>query len=329
MIEAPPVLSKPPPLPCGRCSSVIEAGDLRCPVCFLALPGNASSDAATRVEVLRCETCGAAMKYSAAAKAPHCAFCGGVLKLEEFIDPEEQIERRLPFTVTRSVAVDVYQQWTRRQGFFRPFNFASRATLESLRAVWWPAWMVEARAVATWTADSDAGAQKAKWAPHAGELQSDFDDLIISASRGLTSEECARLVVSYNLTRLASVSAAVPSDAEVERFDMPRSFARATIVGAIRKRTEARILAGEVPGSRFRNLHTAIHLRGLSTRRVALPAYVIAYRYRGRLHRTVISGADPTCVIGEAPRSLGKLVVLIILGLLAVGALASVLRSAS
>jgi hypothetical protein len=268
------------------------------------------------------------MKYSATVKAPHCAFCGGVLKLEEFTDPDEQIEQRLPFTVTRAEAVEVYQQWTRRQGFFRPFNFASRTTLESLRAVWWPAWMVDARALATWTADSDAGATKAKWAPHAGELQSHFDDVIIPASRGLTSEECTRLIASYDLTRLTSVGAEAPSDAEAERFDMPRSFARATIVGAIRKRTEARILAGEVPGSRFRNLHTAIHLRGLSTRRVALPAYVIAYRYRGRLHRTVISGADPTCVIGEAPRSLGKLVLLILLGLSAFGGLAALLRLA-
>jgi hypothetical protein len=328
MTNAPPIPNRPPPLPCGRCSSAIEVGDLRCPVCLLAAPENSSFDATRRVEVLRCESCGAAMKYSAAFKAPHCAFCGGVLKLEEFIDPQEEIERRLPFTVSRAEALEVYRQWIARQGFFRPFNLASHAQLESLRAAWWPAWMVDARSLATWTADSDAGAQKAKWAPHAGELQSDFDDLVIPASRGLTPQECARLIASYDLSRLTNPGAEAPSDGEVERFDMPRSFARATIIGAIQTRTEARILADEIPGTRFRNLHTAIHLRGLSALRIALPAYIIAYRYRGRLHRTVISGTDPNCVIGEAPRSIGKLIVLILLGLLTLGALAALLRMA-
>jgi hypothetical protein len=326
MTDAPAIFTKPPPLPCSRCSSAVETGDLRCPVCFLALPDNASCETVTRVEVLRCRSCGAAMKYCATSKAPQCAFCGGVLKLEEFIDPDEQIQQRLPFTVDRAHAAQVYQQWIAQQGFFRPFNLASEARLESLRAVWWPAWMVDARARATWTADSDAGAQKAKWAPHAGEAQCDFDDLVIPASRGLTPEECERLVASYDLTRLMAADTDAALDVEVERFDMARSFARATIVGAIQKRTEARIKAGEIPGSRLRNLHTAIHLRGLSTRRVALPAYVIAYRYRGALYRTVISGQDPTCAIGEAPRSIGKLVLVILLGLLALGGLAAVLR---
>ena len=83
---------------------------------------------------------------------------------------------------------------------------------------------------------------------------------------------------------------------------------------------EARIKGRQVPGNRFRNFHAAIHLRGLVTRRLAFPAYVIAYRYRGRRYRTVISGQNPACVIGEVPRSLAKLVLVIALALLGLGA---------
>jgi hypothetical protein len=64
------------------------------------------------------------------------------------------------------------------------------------------------------------------------------------------------------------------------------------------------------PGTHFRNFHASVHLRKLRTRRVAFPAYAIAYRYRHRLYRTVISGQDPACVIGDAPRSLGKILVI-------------------
>ena len=66
---------------------------------------------------------------------------------------------------------------------------------------------------------------------------------------------------------------------------------------------EDRVKDGFIPGSRFRNFSAAILLRRLQTLRYAFPAYVVAYRYRGRLFRTVISGQDPTRVLGQAPYS--------------------------
>ena len=57
-----------------------------------------------KVEVLRCEGCGAAVSYSEKARAPKCAFCGSVLHLETPSDPMEQTRHFLPFTVTRSQA---------------------------------------------------------------------------------------------------------------------------------------------------------------------------------------------------------------------------------
>lgn len=321
-----------PPLPCNRCFSAVEPGDLRCPVCYLAVPENTSAaEVETRVQVLRCGSCGAAVEYRAAFQAPQCAFCGGVLKLEEFSDPEEHVETRAPFTVDRAEASRIYQEWIARQGFFRPFNLASEARLETLRAVWWAAWVVDARALATWTADSDADTRNAKWAPCAGELETEFDDLVIPATRGFSAEECARLIPTYDLTFSAhdSDSRDGTSQGEVERFDMPRSFAQATIVGTIQRLLEARIAKHEIPGSRCRNLHASVHLRRLVTRRVALPAYVIAYRYRGKLYRTVISGQDRECVIGEAPRSLGKLLLVAALAVLAIGILVGMLRLAT
>ena len=121
---------------CHRCGSANEAGDLRCPVCYLAVPEVANeADALTRVRVFRCPSCGAAMEYLARVQAPQCAFCGGVLKLEQPVDPMEQTEKSLPFTVDRETAVQAYRRWLSRQGFFRPSNLASAARLESLRAL--------------------------------------------------------------------------------------------------------------------------------------------------------------------------------------------------
>ena len=124
------------------------------------------------------------MQYRVTARAPHCAFCGGTLKLEEQTDPAEQTQRYLPFTVDRARAVASYRQWISRQGFFRPFKLASTARLESLKPLWWVGWVVDADALVTWTADTNAGAERSSWAPHSGELQDQFRQLVIPATRG-------------------------------------------------------------------------------------------------------------------------------------------------
>ena len=328
LTTSPTVTALPPPLHCTRCFSGVEVGDLRCPVCYLAVPeSTCAAHSAVRVQVLRCGSCGAAMEYRAALQAAQCAFCGGVLKLEEFADPAEEMGTRLPFKVDRAQATATYRQWISRQGFFRPFNLASTARLESLRALWWAGWVVNVGARATWTADSDAGARKAKWAPHAGECHSEFSGLVIPATRGLSEAECERLVPTYDLRKGLGAEEGAPGvDAEVERFDLPRSSARSTILRAIQQLMERHIAAGQIPGTKFRNLHASIHLRRLGTQRAGFPAYVIGYRYRGRLYRTVISGQDATCVIGEAPRSVGKLLLVMVAVILALSAFVGLLR---
>jgi hypothetical protein len=271
--------------------------------------------------MLRCDSCGAAMEYQTKVRGPQCAFCGGILKLEEQIDPLEQTEIHIPFTVDRARAEEAYRQWISRQGFFRPSNLASAARLESLQPLWWVGWAVDADALVTWTADSNAGALRAKWAPHAGELRSQFDELVIPATRGLSAAECALLIPTYKIESGVRETDHFGEEVVRERFELPRSFARAQIVGTIQRLAEARIKGQQLPGSRFRNFHAAIHLQGLVSRRLAFPAYVLAYRYRGQVYRTVISGQDPSCVIGEAPRSMAKLVLVIALTLLGLVAL--------
>jgi hypothetical protein len=309
------------PRTCHRCGSASEAGDLRCPVCYLPiLQAALDIDRGTRVHIFRCPSCGPAMEYRARVRAPQCAFCGSVLKLEEQIDPVEQTEKYLPFNVDRTAATESYRGWLSRQGFFRPSNLASAARLESLRALWWTGWIVSADAVVTWTLDSNAGARRAAWAPHAGELRTEFDNIVIPATRGLSPHECARLIPTYALATAVDEPQNAGGDTVLERFDVSRSVARGRIVEAIRGLAEARIKGHEAPGTRFRNFHASIHLRGLRTTRVAFSAYAIAYRYGSRRYRTVISGQDPACVIGHTPVSLikvGLLVTLIVAGLLA------------
>ena len=64
---------------------------------------------------------------------------------------------------------------------------------------------------------------------------------------------------------------------------------------------------GSLPGKRHRKLSVALLLRRLVTRRLAFPAWVMAYRYRGKPYRAVICGQDASIVIGSAPYSWWKI----------------------
>lgn len=311
---------------CRRCDSVFEAGDIRCAVCGHTAPEVARRDAPdATVEVLRCSGCGAAVTYSVAARAPRCAFCGSTLEVESPTDPLEEAELVLPFTFGRGRAEEEFRAWLSGLGWFRPGDLRSASRLESLTPIWWVGWAVDARVRVSWTADSDVGGGRADWAPHAGQTELELDGLVVPASRGLSTGETSRLLASYDLATARSEVPDTPEGAVIERFDMRRTTARTTVRSQLRRLAEATLKGGVVPGRRFRNLHTALLVRGLVTRRLGFPAWVAAYRYRGVVHRFVLSGQDPGCRMGEAPISVPRVVAALAAAALGIAALLAAL----
>jgi hypothetical protein len=314
--------------PCRRCASALEADDLRCPICGLTTPPKPHGAVEReQAKVVRCENCGAAMEYSAEAKAPRCDFCGSVTRVEMTSDPVEQAQGWVPFTVEPAAARAALMGFLGRGGFFRPSGLAEEAAVESLNPVWWPAWSFQAGVDVSWTADSDAGANRSDWAPHAGRTRFDFEHVAVPASRGLTLKECEALAPHY---RRESVEAAPrgPEGAHVERFEAPRSGARRAVLEAVERLSRERLQQGVIPGRRFRNVHVAVALSSLHTTRLAFPAYVLAYRYKGKPYRVVVHGQDAGVVLGEAPISgwrvaavVAGVLVLVLAVLLATGVL--------
>jgi hypothetical protein len=302
-------------LVCERCDSPLERDDLRCAICSRAAPVVAPEDLPeAQVEVLRCGGCGAAMTYTIRAQAPECAFCGSVLHVERPEDPLEQTRHFLPFTVDRATAEKTFRTWLRSLGWFRPSDLVSASRIESLRALWWVGWVFDASALVSWTADSNHDSQRASWAPHAGQTEIEFDDVVVLASRGLDEAEFTHLVSSYDLGSARGQPEGAGDEAVIERFDVQRSLARQKIAAVIDRLAGERLQQGAIPGSRFRNVHVSTLLRRLVTGRYAFPAYVMAYRYRNRLYRFVLSGQDSTCLLGKAPYSALKIAATVIGG---------------
>lgn len=323
---------------CRRCQTVIEAGDLRCSVCALTVPEEPRGAAAKpAAKILRCRECSAAVSYTVEKQAPSCAFCGSVMEVEQPIDPVEQAEWILPFTVEYDAAKQALRRWLGSLGWFRPADLASGATVDTLHPLHWAAWIFDAEAQVSWAADSDAGSRRSRWAPHAGTTQFAWDNIVVSASRGLTPKETSRLARGFRLETARPMPKPAGDEAElggggaapggeapastVERFDLQRSAARRKILDAIEEHAAAQLQQRHIPGSRFRNVHTSVLLSRLVTKRMALPTWVLTYRYKGALYRALVHGQDATLAFGEAPLSWTK-IALLVFGVLAVLGLA-------
>lgn len=295
--------------PCNRCSSPIEHGDLRCAVCGLTTPVVEPRASAEKIEFLRCDGCGAAVSYDVKAQAPKCSFCDSVMHVESPEDPAEEAGAYLPFQIDSRAATEGMRAWLGTLGFFRPKDLQTSATVGELKPLWWVGWVFDAEVLVSWAADSEVGSRRSGWAPHAGQQHVHFQRILVPASRGLSVDECTSISGGYQLATQGPPPQPQPGTL-IERFDVQRSAARKAIADAL---TRAAIAQAKdwVPGSRIRKLKVAVLPKRLSSDRLGFPAYVLAYRYRGKLYRAVVNGQDASLVVGTAPYSIGRIAAVI------------------
>jgi hypothetical protein len=113
---------------CTRCETALEDGDLRCSICAFPIPAP-RPDPRPHAQVLRCSECGAAVAFSAEARAPRCGFCGATMAIEQPVDPIETAQMRVPLTVERDAAEAALRGWLADRGWFAPRALASEAVL--------------------------------------------------------------------------------------------------------------------------------------------------------------------------------------------------------
>ncbi|HBV62157.1 MAG TPA: hypothetical protein DEF45_03960 [Rhodopirellula sp.] len=293
---------------CLACGTPLERGDLRCAICGKSAPLGRNNLTTTEVvKILRCTGCGAAVAYDPKKQAPSCSFCDSVVEIETLQDPMEQTGGYLVFTVSAEEAKAQLQQWLSSLGWFRPSDLSATARVQELKPLWWVAWVFDADARVSWAADSNHGGRRSAWAPHAGTAEIVFDDILASASKGLSAAEVEVLASGYDLTT-ARPNPEGAENATIEQFDVQRSQARKQVAQALNEMARIRVQQSEIPGSKFRKLQVSLVLQNLVTRRLSFPAYVMAYRYKGQLYRLVIGGQNKTLLCGNAPYSQAKII---------------------
>lgn len=280
---------------CARCQSVLEAGDLRCPVCSLPPPSTERPEAVTS-KVLRCKECHAALRYSEELAKTVCGFCGAALELELSTDPVEHAEAWVPFTVSKAEATSALRQWLGKRGFFAPGDLAETSKVDSMHPVAWAAWVVTGSADVTYGTDVYGAGHKATWGPGTGRFSKALH-LIVPATKGLSLEEVAKLGQYDVASAQPEALAGVPG----EDFGATRASARSRILEGVRDDATAEIERRHKGLLRKTKLDAM--LTGLFTRRLLLPVWVLTYRYGNDKFRVVVHGQRARTVVGKSPIS--------------------------
>jgi hypothetical protein len=309
------------PRTCQACRAMLDDEDLFCGTCGTAAEADTTTTPSltgvTKLQTFDCSGCGASMSYDAAVKTLKCPFCGSTGLTEQPAAPALIPQSVVPFLINRSQATQLLRDWLGR-GFWRPGDLAESATIDQMFAVLVPYWVFSGTTHTYWTADTNITPAHARsqWYPLTGEYHGVHEGILVAASSVLTHEETTQLS-PFDLISGVAPEQVNYEGTVVERLCVPRKHARPLAQGGLEAIDRLRCMR-EVPGS-CRNLRTNTLVEGLRSVPVLLPVWILAYRYRGAVHRFLINGQTGRAS-GTAPTDYLK-VACVVIGILVAGLL--------
>lgn len=333
-------------LACDHCQKSIQVPRLEGRIVEHPLEDAAQAPQGLELEVrvARCTECGAEVAYDANATAEECCFCGSPQVLEQAANRHAlRPESLIPLDIGRAKVEQGFREWIGSR-WFRPSALARTRQFHAV-GVYVPYWTYDAAVDAQWSADAGyyyyvpvtytamvngrpqvqtRMEQRIRWEPAWGQRHDDYDDVLVHASRGLSTELAQKLgawdmraLVPYRPEYLAGWRA------EEYSVDLEQGWTQAlTTIEA----TERERCSGDVPGDTQRELRVHNTVRDVRWKHVLLPMWTLTYSFGGMNYAVLIHGQTGK-VVGQAPFSFVKIAgfVLLVLALIAavVGLLAA------
>jgi DNA-directed RNA polymerase subunit RPC12/RpoP len=297
---------------------------------------------------IKCQDCGADIIVEAGQKTARCDYCGGRRLIEEDLPPGVlQAEGLLPFRFKADDAVSKFRKWLAGgDSWFgklwvrlvRPRALQQTASVEDLHGIYVPYWTYDSKAHAYWTAqagyyyyvtrsyrDSQGRSRtrqerRVRWVWTSGQRRDFFDDWLVCASKQFHQGKLQGLlqqIEPFPTKQLVPYDGKYLVGFRAERYSLDLKqgwgIARTGMQSEIRNRC-----ARDIPGDTYRFLDVRTSFFGQSFKLVALPVYVMGYRFNNKQFNVLINGSTGL-VKGEAPLSPIKVAILIAVILLILG----------
>jgi hypothetical protein len=282
-----------------------------------SIPDSARGWQAEKTSV-RCQSCQAISVFDADKVGQRCDFCGSTALV-----PYEQVkdafrpESLLALRIAESQARDLIRAWYGRQ-WLAPNRFKAKALTDTVKGVYLPYWTFDAKADATWTAESghhywvQVGkdrVMRTEWRPASGAVSHVFDDELVCASMGVDGSKLRRIepfpteaLVPYDPKYLAGWT--------VERYQIDlvaaASRAREQMNATLRD-----MCVRQIPGDTYRNLSVNAQFRDQTFKHILAPVWLLTYSYGARSFQVVVNGVTGH-IAGSRPWSWIKVSLVVI-----------------
>ena len=285
---------------------------------------------------LSCEGCGARTVFK--GQASKCPYCDSPLVVTRSELPDQLVpESVLPFIVSALQASQAFEAWVRSL-WFAPNDLAARARAEEIDGVYLPYWTYDSRTASRYRGErgtyyyvsesyTDAEGKRqtrqvrhTRWTSTSGELEANFDDVLICASKSLPRG----LVDALEPWDLKALEPYTPDylrgfSAERYRIDLDEGFglAKQRMAEVIDERVRRRIGGDE---QRVHSISTRYD--AVTFKHCLLPLWISSFRYGERVFRFLVN-ARTAEVSGERPWSWIKITLAVLAGLALVAVIAA------
>lgn len=338
--------------PCARCGASLAyspgTSTLQCPYCGTrnTIPQApslvrehdylselrvlaAASEALHEVLVVKCNACGADVRFAQDVTASKCPFCGSAIVATAVSRKLIKPQYLLPFAITRPQASAAFRQWLAGR-WFAPGDLRKLAESESLDGVYLPYWTYDAdtttrytgmRGDDYWTTETYTSYEngrpvtrtrqvlRTRWSAASGVVADRFNDLLVPGTGALPQDYLDRLE-PWDLDDLGPYSDEYLSGFVAHSYDvdLPGGFelAKALMVPTIR-----RTICQDIGGDHQQIHSTDTDYDHLSYKHLLLPVWLSAYRYHQRPYLFLINARTGE-VQGQRPYSWIKIALLIL-----------------
>ena len=291
----------------------------------------ASIKLATNALEVQCQSCGAKSIFMPPEVAGRCEFCGvQIVAQPKSADPILAPGGLLPFSVTQQDASAGLKQWLSTR-WFAPNGLKQFAQPEAIHGVYLPFWTYDTSTKTYYTGqrgehyyvtetyyerDTQGNqvqrtrqVQHTRWYPASGTVLGAFDDLLVPATRSLSTDHLAALE-PWGLEQLRPYNPAFLSGFKAQRYqvNLAEGFdeAKEKIAPAIQSDVRLDIGGDE---QRIESLNTNYY--NVTFKHLLLPVYAGAYQYNGKLFQIVVNGRTGE-IQGDRPYSVWKITLLIV-----------------
>lgn len=292
--------------------------------------GKSAHEQASELSEVRCDNCGAQVRFLGTLTADDCPYCGTPLTREGVHDAEDRIpvDGVLPFAVERAEARENLGRWIKGL-WFAPNDFLKRGVDGKFEGCYLPFWTYDALTMNAYSGqrgehyyvtvkrgDQNVRERRTRWYPASGRFRRFFDDVLVLATKGLPRKKVRKLepwplksVKPYDPGYLSGFLARTYDLSLKAGFDL----AEDRIDEAVRKEVQRRIGGDE---QRIHSINT--RYGALSYKHLLLPCWLLAYRFGDKTYQVVVNAVTGE-VQGERPWSAWKIAVAVLLGLGVVG----------